>query len=177
MFNRWNVEIRHGLHCDYSYGRNGTDKLTGRIQSVDMRSSFARAYGAQVKLTDGITIGADSITRTWRLSRLAVKGLLLCRRGNRMNINITVRIDRETDSPVLFFWNSNSYGWNWLECYAHIGQHSQCSIEYMRKCKPIKTLDAEALALVREWENLGPADERVNARIVQRLTRSMGHTC
>ena len=66
MFNRWNIEVRRGLHCDYSYGRNGTDKLTGRIQSVDMRSSFARAYGAQVKLTDGITIGADSITRTWR---------------------------------------------------------------------------------------------------------------
>ena len=65
MFNRWNVEVKHGLNCDYSYGRNGTDKLTGRIQSVDSRSSFARAYGAQVKLTDGMTIGADSISRTW----------------------------------------------------------------------------------------------------------------
>lgn len=66
MFNRWNVEVKHGLNCDYSYGRNGTDKLTGRIQSVDSRSSFARAYGAQVKLTDGLTIGADAISRTWR---------------------------------------------------------------------------------------------------------------
>lgn len=66
MFNRWDIEVKHGLHCDYSYGRNGTDKLTGRIQSVDSRSSFARAYGAQVKLTDGLTIGADAISRTWR---------------------------------------------------------------------------------------------------------------
>ena len=94
-----------------------------------------------------------------------------------MNINITVRIDRETDSPVLFFWNSNNRGLEWLMCYEHIGQHSECSIDYMRKCRPMKTLDAEAMALVREWENLGPADERVNARIVQRLTRSRGHTC
>ncbi len=65
MFNRWNVEVKHGLNCDYFYGRDGTDKLTGRIQSVDSHSSFARAYGAQVKLTDGMTIGADSISRTW----------------------------------------------------------------------------------------------------------------
>ncbi len=65
MFNRWNIEVKHGLNCEYSYGRNGTDKLTGRIQSVDSRSSFARAYGAQVKLTNGVTIGADAIYRTW----------------------------------------------------------------------------------------------------------------
>lgn len=65
MFNRWNIEVKHGLNCEYSYGRNGTDKLTGRIQSVDRQSTFARAYGAQVKLTNGSTVGADSIIRTW----------------------------------------------------------------------------------------------------------------
>jgi hypothetical protein len=92
-------------------------------------------------------------------------------------VNVAVRLDPEYKTPVLFFWNSNTRGLEWLMCYAHIGQHSECSIEYMRKCRPIKTLDAEALALVREWCNLGPADERVNARIVARLTRTRGHTC
>lgn len=92
-------------------------------------------------------------------------------------VNVPVRLDPSDNSPVLFFWNSNSRGLEWLECYAHIGQHSERSIEYMRKCRPMKTLDAAALALVREWSNLGPADERINARIVQRLTRTRGHTC
>lgn len=92
-------------------------------------------------------------------------------------VNVAVRLDPEDNKPVLFFWDSNSRGLEWLMCYAHIGQHSECSIEYMRKCRPIKTLDAEDLALVREWCNLGPADERVNARIVARLTRTRGHTC
>lgn len=66
MFNRWNIEVKHGLNCEHSYGRNSTNKLTGRIQSVDCKSSFARTYGAQVKLTDGVTISADTISRTWR---------------------------------------------------------------------------------------------------------------
>lgn len=61
MLNRWNIEVRHGLHVVYAYGRNGTDTLTGVVQSVDRRSSFAQAYGPQVTLTDGSTIGADAI--------------------------------------------------------------------------------------------------------------------
>ena len=92
-------------------------------------------------------------------------------------VNVAVRLDPEYKTPVLFFWISNRRGLEWLECYAHIGQHSECSIDYMRKCRPMKTLDAAALALVREWSNLGPASERVNARIVARLTRTRGHTC
>lgn len=92
-------------------------------------------------------------------------------------VNVAVRLDPEDHKPVLFFWNSNDRGLEWLECYSHIGQHSECSIEYMRKCRPIKTLDAEALALVREWDTLGPEDTHTQSRIVQRLTRSRGHTC
>lgn len=92
-------------------------------------------------------------------------------------VNVSVRLDPDTQSPVLFFWNSNSRGLEWLECYAHIGQHSECSIAYMRKCKPMKTLTIDALCLLREWSNLGPAHERVNARPVARLTRSRGHAC
>ncbi len=94
-------------------------------------------------------------------------------------VNVSVRLDPEDNGPVLFFWNSNSRGLEWLECYAHVGQHSECSIDYMRKCRPMSAaaMTPDAVALVREWATLGPADERINARIVQRLTRSRGHTC
>ena len=85
--------------------------------------------------------------------------------------NVSVRLDPEDNKPVLYFWNSNSRGLEWLECYSHIGQHAECSIDYMRKCKPMKTLTIKALCLLREWATLGPADEHVNARIVARLPR------
>lgn len=47
-------------------------------------------------------------------------------------VNVTVRLDPEYKTPVLFFWDSNDRGLEWLMCYEHI---------------------------------------------VQRLTRSRGHTC
>ncbi len=92
-------------------------------------------------------------------------------------VNVAVRLDPDDNKPVLFFWNSNTRGLEWLECYSHIDQHLDCDITYMRRCKPMKTLDAAALALVREWANHGPSWEHVNARPVTRLTRSRGHAC
>ena len=84
-------------------------------------------------------------------------------------VNVTIRCDKETGRPVLFFWNSNSLGWEWLECYDRIGQHSQASIDYMRQgCTPMRELDGPALALLHEWSTMG---EPVNARPVARLQR------
>ena len=64
MFNRWNIEVKHGLRVRYGYGRNGDVPCTGIVQRVDCRSSFARAYGAQVELADGSTVGADEISHS-----------------------------------------------------------------------------------------------------------------
>jgi hypothetical protein len=68
MINRWGIEVRRGLTVTYRWGRNGTDKFTGRVVSIDSRSSFARAYGAQVKITvgetkDTVTVCADDVCR------------------------------------------------------------------------------------------------------------------
>jgi hypothetical protein len=94
-------------------------------------------------------------------------------------VNVSVRLDPSDNSPVLFFWNSNSRGLEWLECYARIGGHSECSIDYMRKCRPmsVHALTPDAVALVREWATLGPVSEHVNPRIVARLTRTRWHAC
>lgn len=64
MFNRWNVEVKHGARVEYRAGRNGDEPGNGTVQRVDRRSNFARAYGAQVTLTDGRTINADCIARS-----------------------------------------------------------------------------------------------------------------
>jgi hypothetical protein len=73
FFNRWNIAIAHGLRVSFRTGRNGDEPGMGTVQRVDRRSTFARAYGAQVTLTDGRTVGADSIhaseparTPTWQ---------------------------------------------------------------------------------------------------------------
>lgn len=79
-------------------------------------------------------------------------------------INVAMRRDRETSRPILFFWDSGS-----LMCYDRIGQHSEASIGYMRRCAPIRTLDAAALAVLREWARMG---KPVNARPVARLRRT-----
>lgn len=89
-------------------------------------------------------------------------------------IPVTVRVNKG-ESPELFFVNENERGW-WLECYAHIGQHSEACREYMLSLTLLRPdrLTQEASALVAEWSNLGPADERIPARVVSRLTYPKG---
>lgn len=73
---------------------------------------------------------------------------------------VTLRLDRETKRPILFFINENDRGY-WLECYDRIGQHSECSREYMLACPLIHplSLSDDAQALLKEW-NGQPGDVR-----------------
>lgn len=64
MRNRWGVEVKKGHWVFANWGRNGTDKIEGRVASIDSRSDFARAYGPQVKLDSGLTVGLDDISQT-----------------------------------------------------------------------------------------------------------------
>lgn len=72
---------------------------------------------------------------------------------------------------MLFFVNENDMGF-WLEGYAHIGQHFQPSWDYMLSCRLMRPgkLSDEAKALVQEWDNLGPDDDRYTAKVCARLT-------
>lgn len=69
------------------------------------------------------------------------------------NINVTIRRDKETNRPVLFFVNSNSRGY-WIECYDRIGQHSESSRGYMQSCALEDGTAKDAQALMREWSSL-----------------------
>lgn len=62
MRNRWGVEIKKG-HWVFASGPRG-GRIEGRVVSVDRSSDMAKAYGAQVKLDSGQTVGADDISQT-----------------------------------------------------------------------------------------------------------------
>lgn len=87
-------------------------------------------------------------------------------------INVSVRRDKTTGRPVLFFYNKSNGGY-WLECYDRQGQHSEASKAYMRlQTVPIShspEVNPDAAALVREWETLGPESEHSAAHCVARL--------
>lgn len=88
-------------------------------------------------------------------------------------VRVTVRLEKD-GTPVLFFVNESERGW-WIDCYAHVGQHSEASREYMLSCKLQRpdALSTEAAALVREWDSLGPAS-LPRARVVSRLVYPKG---
>ena len=86
---------------------------------------------------------------------------------------VTVRRDRETGRPVLFFYNANTRGY-WLECYDRIGQHSEATRDYMKACKRCAPSDDDAAALVREWDTLGGFIGTGKARRVAALRPPVG---
>lgn len=57
--NRWGrtITVNDTVRAHSAQG----DKITGKVLSIDTRSRFARAYGAQLKLDAGYTIGADDV--------------------------------------------------------------------------------------------------------------------
>ena len=82
----------------------------------------------------------------------------------------TIRRNRETGRPELFFYNSNPRGM-WLECFDRNEGHSEVSIEYMRKCAPVDLASLEARELREHWERIGP--DRWPVDLVQRLPRKV----
>ena len=89
-------------------------------------------------------------------------------------INVSTRRNTATGGAVLFFYNSSPRGY-WLECYAHVGQHSEASKEYLRcNTKPAPVTDPDVSALVAEWESLGPPADRIPAHCVARLRTPYG---
>lgn len=87
-------------------------------------------------------------------------------------IDVSIRRDRGTGRPVLFFHNQNPRGY-WLECFDRAEGHNKCSREYMqRKCAPLGPHDSDGAALAEFWESIGP--DRWDVRIVARLQRPEG---
>lgn len=62
MRNRWGVEIKKGYFVQGKGPRGGA--FSGVVVAVDSASAFARAYGTQLQLDSGKTVGADDVSQT-----------------------------------------------------------------------------------------------------------------
>lgn len=81
-------------------------------------------------------------------------------------MQVSARISRETQDVELFFYEGRD-----LMCYAHVGQHSPASVEYMRsRTRPADLNSPEVLRLFNEWRAVPGG---LPARLVHRLTRSI----
>lgn len=87
-------------------------------------------------------------------------------------VNVSVRRDRITGRPILFFYNQNTRGY-WLECYDGKGQHAECAPSYMRKFEQCTHDNPHGLALVARWDAL-PGANGHKARPVTRLMPPRG---
>lgn len=77
-------------------------------------------------------------------------------------IRVTVRRDRMTGGPILFFRNSNSRGRSWTEGFCRSEGHFECSdYGYYKLCAPMPPDDPDAVQLARFWESIGPVRYRV----------------
>ena len=60
MRNRWGIDVRKGYYVRASDSRGGAAR-EGVVVSIEKTGAFARAYGPQVKLDNGIVVGLDDI--------------------------------------------------------------------------------------------------------------------
>lgn len=84
-------------------------------------------------------------------------------------MQVTVRINKNTGKPELFFYNRNQRTY-WLECYD--GGNQDCPIEYMRYCTRPANGETEAQAcaqLFAQWCGLPGGDPLDPPRLVSRL--------
>lgn len=87
-------------------------------------------------------------------------------------IPVSIRRDKHTGRPVLFFYNSSPRGY-WLECFNRADGHSECSRAYMqRHCLPLGPHDSDGAELAEFWESIGP--DRADVVIVKRLNPPRG---
>lgn len=77
MKNRFGTEIRKGMFVEANLAREGT--TSGMVTEIDRRSDFAKAYGAQVKLDNGHTVGADDVRKV-----IAFYVTTFCNKAHRM---------------------------------------------------------------------------------------------
>ena len=67
----------------------------------------------------------------------------------RIFVRVAFREDRDGDITAVFIDDKPCFPY--LGCYAHIGQHNVCSVEWIRKTKPAKNYNN----LLNELEEIG----------------------
>ena len=82
---------------------------------------------------------------------------------------VILRKDK-TDGSIVAFLPNNRARFGYVMCYAHIGQHSEASLDYYRTTLPLKPEDYSAGdAMVRELTAIG-----YEVLLVKRLTDPIG---
>lgn len=59
IYNRWGTKIELGNRIKAHQSRGST--VAGSVTGFDTSSNYAQSYGAQVKLDNGIEVGADDV--------------------------------------------------------------------------------------------------------------------
>ena len=75
-----------------------------------------------------------------------------------ISVRVAFREDRDGDITAVFIDDKSCFPY--LGCYAHIGQHSVCSVEWIRKTKPAKNYNN----LLNELEGIG-----YNVEVIKRI--------
>lgn len=74
MRNRFGVELKKGYYA-FANGPRGA-AVEGKIVSIDIKSSIAKAYGPQIKLESGQTVGADDVAQVLPPMRITKGGVV-----------------------------------------------------------------------------------------------------
>lgn len=88
---------------------------------------------------------------------------------HRQSVPVIFRKERDGDVTAVF--PTTVAGYNLMQCYAHVGQHSGCSFDWYRSTKPAKPKEyADLLAELRGiYERDGDATLVVYSRINTKL--------
>ena len=70
---------------------------------------------------------------------------------------------KEKDGQILAVFGEIADNFYNLVCYAHLGQHSACSLEYYRSTKPASA--GEYQPLLNELQSIGYNDLRICKRL------------
>lgn len=154
--NRWNKDIRKGMHVLAHHPRGG--HITGVVASFDTM----KGYGKQAKLANGAACGLDDIIEACKPEKLPV--IFRAERGGLNKDKVTAVFptlpdDRDGDTVVV---------------YSRVGQHSRGTWRwYHNNTRPAKPKEYEALLLELRgiYETLkAPGDRVYSLRVSARVS-------
>ena len=81
-----------------------------------------------------------------------------------MTLRIIPRIESGGDGPILFIEGDDA-NFGMITCYAHLGQHSEASLDYYWDTKPDHA--NQCAALIAEWIGIDPSflDYKIGKRL------------
>jgi hypothetical protein len=137
--NRWGTDVTKGAYVVAHHPRGGV--ISGKVERIYRMAG----YGPQCTLDTGHSCGVDDVIRV------------------KAQVPVRFRIDkaREGAQVTAVFLSRETHPTNhesYRMCYAHVGQHSECSLEWMRRRTRAARPD-EYAPLLAELRQLYEKDE------------------